>query len=201
MQKIVIFGSTGGVGLHATEIAVKKGFQVTVLVRNTSRLPEHLQASVKVIVGDVLDESAVNKAVEGQDAVVVILGTGYDLSSTTVMSNGMKNIVSAMKANGLEHVSVCLSAFLFYDDSKVPERFRELNADHQRMLDVIKESGLKWVAVLPPHFTDNTSSKYSISHGSSPGRAIAKCDLASFLLDSLSIPEHYNQLCGIANTA
>lgn len=70
---------------------------------------------------------------------------------TTELSNGLKNIIKAMKSNNVEVISVCLSAFLFYEPAKVPPRFQDLNADHQRMFDSIKESGLKWIAVLPPH--------------------------------------------------
>lgn len=60
-----------------------------------------------------------------------------------------------MKKNNVEKISVCLSAFLFYEPGKVPAIFQDLNADHQRMFDAIKESGLKWIAVLPPHIGGN----------------------------------------------
>ncbi|EFN80129.1 Flavin reductase [Harpegnathos saltator] len=49
------------------------------------------------------------KAIAGTDAVVVALGTRNDLSPTTVLSCGLKNIISAMKAYNVELVSVCLS--------------------------------------------------------------------------------------------
>lgn len=67
------------------------------------------------------------------------------------MSDGMKNIIQAMKKNNVEVVSVCLSAFLFYQPEKVPAVFRDINSDHQRMFDAIKISELKWIAVNPPH--------------------------------------------------
>jgi hypothetical protein len=51
------------------------------------------------------------------------------------------------------HSIISVAAFLFYEPEKVPTRFLDLNADHQRMLDCLTASGLKWVAVLPPHFT------------------------------------------------
>jgi hypothetical protein len=51
-----------------------------------------------------------------------------------------------------KHCYFC-AAFLFYEPEKVPARFHDLNADHQRMLDSLKASGLNWVAVLPPHLT------------------------------------------------
>lgn len=60
-----------------------------------------------------------------------------------------------MKKNKVDVISVCLSAFLFYQPEKVPAIFNNINADHQRMFDAIKESGLKWIAVLPPHIAGN----------------------------------------------
>lgn len=36
---------------------------------------------------------------------------------------------------------------------QVPERFRELNADHLRQYDLIKVSGLKYIMVCPPHIS------------------------------------------------
>lgn len=87
----------------------------------------------------------------GVNAVSVILGTRNDLSPTTVMSEGMKNIVKAMKECNVGIVSVCLSAFLFYEEDKVPARFQEVNADHMRMFKVVNTSGLNYIAVFPPH--------------------------------------------------
>lgn len=200
MKRISIFGGTGSVGLHVTELAIKKGFQVRVLVRDIEKLPENLRDKVEIIQGDATKLPDVQKTVEGQDAVVVVLGTRTYLGPTTAMSDSLKNIVSAMKENGIEHLSVCISAFLFYEPEKVPTRFKDVTDDHRRMLEVLKaNSELKWVAVLPPHFTDEPSSKYTVTHGSGAGRTIARCDLADFLLESLSTPEHYNQICGIAN--
>uniref|UniRef100_A0A674K1H6 NAD(P)-binding domain-containing protein n=1 Tax=Terrapene triunguis TaxID=2587831 RepID=A0A674K1H6_9SAUR len=84
------------------------GYQVTVLVRDPARLPpEHKPA--RVVVGDVLNPPDVDRAIQGQDAVIIILGTRNDLSPTTMMSEGTRNIVAAMKAHGIRKVVVCLS--------------------------------------------------------------------------------------------
>lgn len=53
---------------------------MTVLVRDPVRLPPELQPA-QVIVGDVLNPEDVERTVEGQDAVIVILGTRNDLST------------------------------------------------------------------------------------------------------------------------
>lgn len=55
------------------------GYNVTVLVRDTSKLPADHNAS-RVVVGDVLNKEDVKKTMEGQDAVIIILGTRNDLS-------------------------------------------------------------------------------------------------------------------------
>jgi putative NADH-flavin reductase len=49
------------------------------LVRDPSKLPEHLQSHIDIIQGDVTNSTDVQQTVEGQDAVVVTLGTRNDL--------------------------------------------------------------------------------------------------------------------------
>lgn len=58
------------------------GYNVTVLVRDAARLPPDHKAS-RVVVGDVLNKDDVKKSLEGQDAVIIILGTRNDLSEST----------------------------------------------------------------------------------------------------------------------
>jgi hypothetical protein len=55
------------------------------------------------------------------------------------------------------HIVISVAAFLFYEPEKVPARFHDLNADHQRMLDCLTASRLKWIAVLPPHLTGESN--------------------------------------------
>ncbi|XP_076235381.1 flavin reductase (NADPH) isoform X2 [Calliopsis andreniformis] len=186
MNRIVIFGATGNTGLCALNSAVNKGLNVTAFVRDVAKVPTHLKDKIKVVVGDVTNSEQVSNAICNKDAVVVVLGTRNDLSPTTVLSDGIKNIINAMKTHNVELVSVCLS---------------DLNADHQRMFDLIKESGLKWIAILPPHIADAPSSKYIVKHDESPGRAISKQDLGTFLVESLQQPEHYQKVCGIATVS
>ncbi|XP_019866026.1 flavin reductase (NADPH) [Aethina tumida] len=197
MERVVIFGSTGMTGVCAVEAAVNKGLNVRAFVRDPSKLPDHLRNSVEVVRGDVLNYNDVLNAIKDVTAVVVVLGTNNDLKPTTVLSKGAENIVKAMKELNVEIISVCLSAFLFYEPDKVPPMFKDLNADHQREFDVIKSSGLKYIAVLPPHIADQPGSDYQIQHDASPGRVISKHDLGRFLVDCLTQPEHYGKRCGI----
>ncbi|KAL6444850.1 hypothetical protein ACFW04_002110 [Cataglyphis niger] len=169
MKRVVIFGATGNTGLCSLRSALENDLDVRAFVRDEAKIPEDLKSKIESIVGDATNAEQVAKAVADSDAVVVVLGTRNDLT------------------------------FLFYKPEAVPVIFKDLNADHQRMFDMIKTSGLKWIAILPPHIADTPKSKYTVTFDSSPGRAISKHDLGTFLIECLMKPEYYQKVCGIAN--
>uniref|UniRef100_A0ABI8AMX9 NAD(P)-binding domain-containing protein n=1 Tax=Felis catus TaxID=9685 RepID=A0ABI8AMX9_FELCA len=168
------------------------GYEVTVLVRDASRLPPEGPQPAHVVVGDVLHAADVDKTVAGQDAIIVLLGTRNDLSPTTVMSEGARNIVAAMKAHGVNKVVACTSAFLLWDPTKVPPRLQDVTDDHIRMHKVLQESGLKYVAVMPPHIGDQPlTGAYSVTlDGRGPSRVISKHDLGHFMLSCLTTDKY-----------
>lgn len=127
------------------------GLQVRAFVRNPALIPEHLKDKVEIFQGNVLEPDSVVNAVEGMDGVVIILGTRNNLDPTTDMSEGTKNILEAMREKNVRKVSACMSAFLFYEPDKVPPRMNNVNDDHKRMFEALKESGLDWIAAFPPH--------------------------------------------------
>mgnify|MGYP002715763407 FL=1 len=121
---------------------------------------------------------------------------------TTDLSNGLKNIVHAMKENNIDVISVCLSAFLFYDLDKVPPVFKDINEEHGRMLDVLKSSNLNYIAVFPPHIADNPKSEYIVKNDASPGgRVVSKYELGNFLVTSLKMEQHYKKIVGICSVS
>nr|AVI24059.1 biliverdin reductase B [Antheraea pernyi] len=201
MTKIVIFGSTGTIGLCAVEAAIKKGYSVRAFVRDPSKLPATLKDKVEVFEGNVLEPDSVHDAVEGVDGVIIALGTRNNLSPTSDLSEGTKNIIDAMRAKNVRNVSACLSAFLFIEPDKLPAIFVDLTADHRRMYEALKETSLNWVAVFPPHFTEDPSREIiiNINPEKTPGRAISKWDLGTFLVDSLTESKYYKAIIGLCN--
>lgn len=186
-------------GQCAVKYALEKGLKVRLMVRNEATVPDSIRNCVELIKGDVINANDVENAVKDQELVCVVLGTRNDLKPTTMMSTGMQNIVNAMKAANLQEVSVCLSSFLFFEPHKVPSMFAELNADHQRMLDVVKASGLEYRAILPPHIADEPATEYVIAYDKSPGltRSISKLDLGKFLIESLFDDQYASKIIGI----
>ncbi|KAM6184458.1 LOW QUALITY PROTEIN: flavin reductase (NADPH) [Sarcoramphus papa] len=185
-KKIAIFGATGRTGLATLAQALEEGYAVTVLVRDRARLPARHHPA-RVVVGDARDPAAVDEAVRGQDAVIIVLGTRNELGPTTVMSDGTRNIVTAMK-DGVRKVVACLSAFLLWDLQKVPPRLVPVTEDHIRMHRILQDSGLDCVYVMPPHIADDQplTGDYAVTVGAAGGsRVISTHDLGHFLLRCL----------------
>ncbi|KAL7401441.1 hypothetical protein ABVT39_028050 [Epinephelus coioides] len=198
IKNVAIFGATGMTGLATLPQAVAAGYNVTLLVRDPAKLPADHKAS-RVVVGDVLNKEDVKKTMEGQDAVIIILGTRNDLSPTTMMSEGTKNIIEAMKARGISKVIGCMSAFLLWDRTKVPPRLVPVTEDHDRMYTVLKTSGLDYVAVMPPHIDNDLplTEKYMATENMLKGRAISKHDLGHFFVKCLSTSEWDGKTVGV----
>jgi len=203
VKRIVIFGGTGMSGQCAVDSAIKLGLDVTLLVRDsTSILPEQ-QYSVTAVQGDVLDASVVARAVQGQDACVVVLGTRNDLGPTTMMSEGLQNILAAMNSHGVSMLSVCVSSFMFRALPDVPAMMHNVHADHTRMFEMLQACGMQWVAVAPPHITKagpENEDDYQTSVGSAPPvKTVTKQRLGHFLVTCLRDQSNYGQLVGVCD--
>lgn len=68
------------------------------------RVPDELKSKADYVVGDVLSPSDVSQTIEGTEAVCVVLGTRDDLKPTTMLSEGLKNIINAMKEHKVTKV-------------------------------------------------------------------------------------------------
>src|ERR1700738_3000974 len=72
-SRVLIVGATGGTGRQLVTQALERGYAVTALARDPSRLQvDHPQLTV--VQGDVLDAGAVDAAMRGQEAVLSALG-------------------------------------------------------------------------------------------------------------------------------
>lgn len=63
-----------------SSLSLTAGYDTTAFIRDPAKLPEPLASQVTVKVGDILNEYEVDDAVQGQDAVVIVIGTRNDLS-------------------------------------------------------------------------------------------------------------------------
>ena len=76
-----------------------------------ARTPLSLQ--VTVVKGDVYNPEEVSSAIQGCEGVLAALGRGWNMSATTLFSEGTRNIVAGMKEHGVRRIVICSSAFIF----------------------------------------------------------------------------------------
>jgi len=94
-MRLLILGASGTIGKFLLPQAQLLGHEVTVLVRDPSKLK---YKPTRVIVGDALDPVAIDKALEGQQAVIYALGT---LSQPAFFSTSTQLLIEAMRRHNV----------------------------------------------------------------------------------------------------
>jgi len=196
-MKLVIFGATGTVGRQVVQQALAQGYTVTAFARNPAKLNlQHPQLSFAQ--GDVMDSEAVESAISGQDAVICVLGSGKQLTST-IRSDGTQQIIQAMEKVGVRRL-ICQSTLgagdswgnldFYWKYIMFGFILRKVFADHERQEALVRNSKLDWTIVRPGAFIDGPhTGKYRHSF---PGTdrsitlKISRADVADFILKQLS---------------
>ncbi len=196
-MKLLIFGSTGSVGRQLVEQALEQGHTVTAFARDPAKL-DSMHANLKVIQGDVMDFASVEKAVQDQDAVLCVLGSGGKRTGT-IRSEGTRQIIRAMEKAGIRRF-ICQTTLgagdswgnlnFFWKYIMFGTLLRDVFADHERQENYVKQSHLDWTIVRPGAFVDgNRTGNYR--HGF-PGTdktsklKISRADVADFILKQLA---------------
>jgi putative NADH-flavin reductase len=197
---IVVFGANGPTGRLLTRQALDSGHEVTAVTRHPAAFPFR-EARLHVLHGDALDATSVRDAVAGKDAVLSTLGTPYSRKPISLYSQGVANIVAAMRDSGVRRL-VCVSSSATYpvpnpEDGlvfqKVLQPFfigvvgRTLYEDLRRMETLVSESNLDWVIVRPSGLFDTPSvTRYQTAEGHLSGRFTSRADLADCMLQQAS---------------
>ncbi len=209
-KKILIVGATGGTGRQLVLQALERGIAVTALARDPSKLGiEH--PNLRTLQGDVLDYAAVEAAVQGQEAVVSALGHKRYFGPSSILSEGTKNILRAMEANGVPRF-VCQTSLgvgdsaglggLYYTFIVCPFVVPFYFWDKTRQERLIAESKLDWVIVRPGQLT-NGEKRGKYRHGANIGNyistvRISRADAADFLLNQLTEDSYLRSAVGVS---
>jgi putative NADH-flavin reductase len=206
-MKLVIFGATGSIGHQLVVQALEQGHTVTAFARDPAKLEiEH--ANLTGVQGDALDSASVEKAVDGQDAVLCALGAG---AKGTTRSEGTRNIVRAMEKAGVSRF-ICLSTLgvgnsranlsFFWKHIMFGLLLRQAYADHVSQEDLVKESRLDWTIVRPAGFADGD--RTGVYRHGFPGTdttikgKISRADVADFMLKQLTDRTYLHETPGLS---
>jgi putative NADH-flavin reductase len=208
-MKLLILGATGGIGLELVRQAIEQRHQVTVLVRTPERLEESADP-ITVIKGDVLNSAEVERALEGQDAVLSSFGPRLPRSKADadLLRRFAVALTSAMVRVKIQRVLVVSVAFLFKDSIVPPTYlfgrlfFRDTVIDASEMEDVFRKSELDWTIVRPPRLTDKLrTGNYRVREGHLPrfGFSISRADVADFMIREVESRSPVGKIIGVSN--
>jgi putative NADH-flavin reductase len=210
-MNVVIFGATGQTGRLTVERAVAAGHVVTAFVRNPASLNAP-RDSVRIVLGDVLDPTAVDRAVTGQQAVLVALGTAIRRGSPQVLPQGIRHILDAMERHGVRRVVVLSAAGALHEPAGslvgtvglmlARAYLPRVYAEHRTMLEELRKRELDWIAVRPVILTKGPhTGRYRVVVEGIPrgGYRISRADVADFMIRQLTSDEFVRKMPAIAN--
>ena len=208
-SRILIVGATGGTGRQLVAEALKRGYSVTALVRDPSKLQlDHPQLTVAQ--GDVLDYASVEAAMRGQEAVLSALGHKRWFYPNRILSDGTRNLLRAMESEGVPRL-VCETALgigdsagrmgLYYTFFTIPVILPFYFWDKARQERIVAASRVEWVLIRPGVLT-NGERRGKVRHGSGPGSylwtvRVSREDVADFMLEQLELDTYLRGAPGV----
>lgn len=207
--RVLVVGATGGTGHQLVAQSLERGYTVTALVRDPSRMRiEH--PGLTLVRGDVLDAVAVEAAMRGQEAVLSALGHKRFLGPTRILSRGTGNILRAMETHGVRRL-VCTTSLgigdsagrlgLIYTLFIIPVILPFYFWDKARQERLIAASPAEWTIVRPGALTDDAR-RGCLQQGRGAGSLlwtvrVSRADVAAFMLDQLESDAHLRAAPGV----
>lgn len=194
-MRVLVLGATGAVGRLATGEALARGHVVTALVRSPEKLGD-LATQLRIVPGDALDAATVGRAVEGQDAVLYVLGAG-NVRKTTLFSDSTRILIAAMRERDVRRLVAVTGVgagetkghggFL-YDRIIYPLFTKGVYEDKDRQETLIRASGLDWTIVRPASFRKGVPAGPLRAVTDVTGvtlRKVGRAEVATFLVEEL----------------
>jgi uncharacterized protein YbjT (DUF2867 family) len=175
MKKVIIIGATGSLASYVID-AIKDA-ELTLFLRNKSRLSAKVTIDQKIVEGDAMKYESVKNAIAGHDIVYVNLAGNLEAMA--------KNIVKAMQETGVKRI-IAISSIGIYD-----KPLKSVLIPYKALADVIEASGLDYTILRPDWFTSGSEVDYMITHKGEPeaGSAVSRKSIAAFIASIIENPE------------
>lgn len=208
-MKLLVIGGTGKTGRELINQGLAQGHIITALVRKPKKI-KFSHPNLQLVEGNVLIPESLEKAVQGQDAVISALGHKRFFIKTTILSRGTKNIIAAMTKNEVKRF-ICITSLgindsrfklgLYYTLFTIPFILFFYFLDKSKQEKLIMNSELEWTIVRPGQLT-NGRKRTVYKHGSSVGhyfltKMISRADVAHFILNQLEDNPYLRKAVGV----
>ena len=146
----------------------------------------------------------------GQDAVIDAIGGSTPYKTTLLESPSVRNMIDAMKAEGVRRLIVIsmmgigesrVQAPFWYQSLLMPTFLRGSTKDKIMMEKEVIQSGLNYIIARPPILKDDPPTGGATVIGTNiTGHAITRADLANFLVDQLEADDYLGRAVTVVNT-
>ena len=213
-MKVIIFGATGFSGQAILANSIKQGHEVTILVRDASKIPIKYQ-NLTIVEGNVLNTQTVASVLHHQEAVIQCLGVSGkgDGKPTTFISDATKIIVDEMQNKKIKRLiamsnvgagnSIAFQPW-FFTKIILPYFMKWLKViieDKNRMEPIIMNSNLDWTIVRCPNIVDKPAKGRcnATLDGKGLKLSITLSDLSKFMVDKLKQTAFIKQAPSVSN--
>lgn len=181
MSKILVLGANGQIARLAIP-TLAKGIDVelTLFVRDASKLGKARARGSRIVKGDVLDAEVLQSAMTGQEIVYANLAGDVDRQAAA--------IIAAMKGAGVKKL-IFVASLGIYDE--VPGKFgqwnhREIGASlppYRKAADLIEASGLDYAILRPAWLTDEDEVDFETTGRNEPfkGTEVSRKSVATLI--------------------
>ena len=206
-MKVVLYGASGMVGSRVLDELLRRGHQVTAVVRNPAKITA---AGVRVLKGDVTEADSVAETAAGAEAAISAYAPPKGEEPT--LSAVAWALVEGLKAAGIKRLimvggagSLKVGGVPLLDAPGFPEAYRDIAEAHRDLLPILKESDLDWSYFSPAAFIQpgERTGKFRLGGtdlvADEKGESrISAEDYAIALVDELENPQHIRQQFTIA---
>jgi len=198
-MKLLVLGATGGTGRHLVSQALAAGHEVTAYVRNPTNLER--APGLRIAAGDAADAAALERALEGRDAVASTIGVRNSFRSGQLFSRSMRALAPAMARRGVRRL-VLMSSFGVGESLRDAPTLLRLHyrvflhgifADKKAAEDYLRTTELDWTFVYPVILTDGPrTGRYRAGErlALEGWPKISRADVADFILGELRSPAY-----------
>lgn len=211
MTRLAVLGAGGRTGREIVAQALAAGHHVTAMARRPEDVTQEHQ-NLSVVQADVFDPSTLRAPMVDQDAVISVIHTSRQ-TTTTLYSRGVLNVLDAMSEAGVKRL-VCADSQLisvppgasllrkFWIRTFPQKILRNPLLDMERMENELAYSEADWTVVRVPKLVDGPHTgeyRTSLDSPLSRPRAISRADLADYLLSLLHNDRAYRVCAHISS--
>jgi uncharacterized protein len=208
-MKILLFGGTGNIGQRILKEALRRGYEVHAVQRNTDTLDIE-DPNLTVSKGDLLNEKTLPELLKGVDVVISAISPSGK-GSVQQFKQANENLIHALRdfpkiraiivgGAASTEVSPGLKLINSPQMEKLPEEWRPAIYAQAEVLEMYKKSRINWTYFSPANHIEagQRTGKFRLGttnmiFGANGESRISYEDYAVALIDEIAKKEHLNQ--------